>query len=86
MQSLKKTFVSVDLSSRGIRRNVLTLVICLLERIRDAEERYTLCLRCTDDYNFTEYSIARLYEAIDVLNSVYDKIQCTDRGLTCYES
>jgi len=81
MQSLKESFITVDLSSRGMRRNILPLVISLLDRIRIAEETYALCLgRFLDAYNFTEYSIDRLYNAIDVIRSVYDENQYRNEG------
>jgi hypothetical protein len=76
MQSLKTAIVSVDLSSRGKRRKVITLVIELFERIRAAEgmfiERIPLNLHNSDAYDTAEQSIDLLDEAIDVVSSIYD--------------
>ena len=76
MQSLKTAIVSADLSSRGRRRKVITLVISLLERIRAAErtfiERMPLNLKGSDAYDIAEHSIDMLDETIDVISSVYD--------------
>ena len=76
MQSLKTAIVSADLSSRGKRRKVITLVIELFKRIRAAEgmfiERMPLNLQNSDAYVTAEYSIDLLDEAIDMISSIYD--------------
>jgi hypothetical protein len=74
--SLKSSFVSADLSSRGKRRKVVTLIIGLLERLRAEEQmfivRMPLNLQGSDAYDAAEYSIDILDETIDVISSVYD--------------
>jgi len=76
MQSLKSAIVLVDLSSRGKRRKVATLIIGLLERIRAAEQSYIdrmpINLQQSDAYDTAESSICQLDEAIDAVSSVYD--------------
>ena len=73
MQSLEYTLLSLNLSSWGNRRKVIKPVVGLLERLRIAEEIYVLSLHNSDDYNFAEYSISQIDEAIGVISSVYDK-------------
>ena len=74
--SLKTAFVSADLSSRGKRRKVVTLIIGLLKRLRAEEQmfivRMPLNLHGSDAYDAAEYSIDILDETIDVISSVYD--------------
>jgi len=73
MQSLESVIISLDLSSWENRRKVIRPVVGLLERLRTAEEIYVLSRQSSDAYNFVEYSISQLDEAIGVLGSVYDK-------------
>jgi len=72
----KNLLMSVDLSTRGKRRKMITLVIDLLKRIRSAEqallERMPLNLHASDVYDTAEYAIDILDETIDVISSVYD--------------
>jgi len=74
--SLKSAFVSADLSSRGKRRKVVTLIIGLLERLRAEEQmfmvRMPLNLQSSGAYDAAEYSIETLDETIDVISSAYD--------------
>ena len=73
MQSLESVIIPLDLSSWKNRCKVIKPIVRLLERLRDAEEIYVLSRQIPDDYDFVEYSIRQLDEAIDVLSSVYDK-------------
>jgi hypothetical protein len=76
MRSLKTAFITADLSTRGKRRNVTTLVAGLLKRIRAAEqtliERMPLNLQGSDAYDATECFIELLDEAIDAVSNIYD--------------
>ena len=76
MQPIKTAIASADLSTRGKRRKTVTLIAGLLERIRTAEEAFMegmpLNLQGSDAFVNTEYSIALIDEAIDVISSIYD--------------
>jgi hypothetical protein len=76
MQAIKAAFASIDLSSRGKRRKVITLVIGLLDRIRAAELMYIVNmpvnLQNSAAYEAAECYIEILEESIDMISSVYD--------------
>jgi hypothetical protein len=66
---------SVDVSTRGKRRNAMVLVIELLEKIRNAEEQYMekipLNLQSGDAYYETECCVDAIIDAIDGLSDTY---------------
>ena len=67
---------SVNVSTRGKRRNAMWLVIELLEKIRHAEEQYMgripLNLRSGTAYLEADYSVDTMLDAIIELMRVYE--------------
>ena len=72
---MKSFLDSIDVSTRGKRRKAMALVIELLEKIRNAEERYMeripLNLRSGDAYFAADYSVDAIIDAIIDLLDAY---------------
>ena len=66
--TIKSFLDSIDVSTRGKRRKAMSLVIELLEKIRNAEEQYLkripLNLRSGGAYYEADYSVDAIIDAI----------------------
>lgn len=74
---LKKILTDhLDVSTRGNRRRTIVLIIGILERVILAEELYRrripANLRTSDAYYAADYSVGRLYDAIERLFVAYE--------------
>jgi hypothetical protein len=75
MNSIKVITGSLDVSTRGKRRNAMSLVILMLEKIRNAEEEYMLRmplnLQSGEAYAAADQSVDAIIEAVDYLSDAY---------------
>ena len=71
----KNILLSADVSTRSKRRQLVSLVICLLDRIRLAEEvnleRFPLSLRDSEAFFNAEESLDAITDAIVGLSDAY---------------
>jgi hypothetical protein len=72
----RKNMKLPDCSTRRKRRAALIFTLDILEQISLGEATYRdnmpLNLQGSDAYDFADYNVSLLEEAIDVLHSVYD--------------
>jgi hypothetical protein len=75
MNRLKSVFDSIDVSTRGKRRNVVSLIIDLLDKIQTAEQgyldRFPHNLQAGDAYELSEFSVDMVTEAMNSLADAY---------------
>ena len=72
---MKTLFDSMDVSTRGKRRKAIAVAVDLLEKIRQAEERYIenipFNLQSGDAYAAAENSVDLIIDAIISLSDAY---------------
>ena len=75
MNRIKAFFDSIDVSTRGKRRKVVSLIVELLDNIQKAEQmyhdRFPHNLQAGDAYDLSEFSVDMVTEAIGSLNDAY---------------
>ena len=75
MYRLKAIFNSIDVSTRGKRRKVVSLIVDLLDNVQKAEQmyldRFPHNLQAGDAYELSEFSVELVNEAIGSLNDAY---------------
>lgn len=75
MNSIKVITGSLDVSTRGKRRKAMSLVIVMLEKIRNAEEEYMLRMplnfQLGEAYSAADQSVDAIIEAVDYLSDAY---------------